>query len=108
MTTDEGAFAYCPALSKLENLKYASVIGDYAFAYTAVTEANLVGATSIGAHAFLKDTLTDFKVTLGSNLEFIGDNPFGLCKLEPFGYDEVLIFNGKKYPAKQTTYDEGF
>ena len=105
MTTDEGAFAYCPALSKLENLKHASVIGDYAFAYTAVTEANLVGATSIGAHAFLKDTLTDFKVTLGSDLEFIGDNPFGLCKLEPFGYDEVLIFNGKKYPAKQTTYD---
>ena len=50
-------------------------MGDYAFAYTALTSADLTAATYVGTHAFLKEELTDFTVTLGEGVEapFEGD-----------------------------------
>ncbi len=80
----EGTFSYCDPLATVENLSASEKIGDYAFAYVAITEADLTGAVSIGRNAFIKETLTPFKVILGEDLEKIGDNPFAMCKLEPF------------------------
>ena len=104
-TIDEGAFAYCELLSTVKNLNKATSIGDYAFAYAGMVEANLSGAEHIGTHAFLKEELTDFTVTLGENLKTLGDNPFAMCKLQPFSISQDNTFNGKKYPENVYTYD---
>ena len=110
--TAEGAFAYCEALESVENLNCAENIGNYAFAYAAITKADLSGAVSIGKNAFLKEKLTSFKVTLGEDLETMGDNPFAMCKLKPFSQtdedteevsydfeisDNVLVIDGSLY-----------
>ena len=104
-TIGEGAFCYCPKLSTVENMKAATDIGDYAFAHSGVTEADLTAAVNVGTGAFLKDTLTPFKVTLGTSLQTLGDNPFALCDIEPFCQVESTEFNGKKYETKIYTYD---
>lgn len=101
----EGSFAYCETLSAVENLSASRNVGDYAFAYTAITEADLTGAESLGDHAFLKETLTPFRVTFGSGLKTLGDNPFAMCEVEPFHVTEVKNFNGVDYEAKIYTYD---
>ncbi len=80
----EGAFVYATALSTVENLNKAKNIGDYAFAYTSIVNADLSGAETIGTQAFLKETLTPFTVTLGEDLESLGDNPFAMCQIAPF------------------------
>ncbi len=80
----EGAFSYCDVLAMVENLAAVANIGDYAFAYTAITEADLSGAVSIGSGAFIKEEITEFKVTLGNKLETLGDNPFAMCKVGTF------------------------
>ncbi len=102
---DEAAFAYCDKLTQVKNLNAAKALGDYAFAYTAIVDADLSGAVSIGTQAFLKEALTPFKVTLGENLETLGDNPFAMCTLEPFSITEVKNFNGVDYETKIYTFE---
>ncbi len=90
--TAEGAFTYCSTLANVANLGAAKNIGDYAFAYTAITNADLTGAEKVGTHAFMKETLTPFTVTFGDDIESLGDNPFAMCQLAPFsstGTEEV-------------------
>ena len=101
----EGSFSYCDPLAKVENLSCIEKIGDYAFAYTAITEADLTAAVSIGKNAFLKEEVTAFKVTLGEDLEKIGDNPFAMCKVEPFFTMGTIEENGKDVEAPIYTYE---
>lgn len=100
----EGAFSYCEQLAGVENLAASETIGDYAFAYTAITEADLTGAVSLGTHAFLKDELTPFTVTLGEDLEKLGSNPFGLCDVS-FDLVETTDFNGMELVNAVDTYE---
>ncbi|MBP3396603.1 MAG: leucine-rich repeat protein [Clostridia bacterium] len=104
-TVGEGAFSYCKALAETTNLALATQIADYAFAYTALTEADLSGATHIGTNAFMKETVTDFTVKLGKGLVSIGDNPFAMCRLAPFSSVVVESFNGTDYEIPTHTYD---
>ncbi len=103
----EGAFAYCHNVVNVENLNAVTKIGPYAFAYTGIVDADLSGAVSIGDHAFLKETLTAFKVKLGEGLVELGDNPFAMCKLAPFSSVEKDEFNGKEYEKIVYTFDIG-
>ena len=95
----EGAFSYCEQLTKVENLGASRNLSSYAFAYAGLTEADLSAAENIGDLVFLKEERTPFAVTLGTALVTIGDNPFALCDLEPFGITEVTSFNGIDYEA---------
>ena len=90
----EGVFSYCDPLATVENINFAENIGDYAFAYTAITEVDLTAAVAIGKNVFLKEELTPFKVTLGEDVEKIGDNPFAMCIVEPFSKIETEKVNG--------------
>jgi len=105
----EGAFAYCKLLSAVNGLAYVEYIGDYAFAYTALTEADLTGAFSLGAHAFMKEKSDgcNFTVKLGTLLAEIGDNPFVYCDLEPFSIILNETFNGKDYEKTVYTFNYG-
>ena len=80
----EAAFSYCEPLKEVINLNGVKNLGDYAFAYAALTEADLTGAVTLGKNVFLKEDLTPFAVTLGEDIEKISDNPFAMCKVEPF------------------------
>ena len=99
----EGTFSYCDPLATIVNLSASENIGDYAFAYDALTEADLTGAVTIGKNAFMKESVTDFKVTLGDDIEKIGDNPFAMCKLAPFSITETVKEKGKEKTV--TSYD---
>ncbi len=101
----EGAFSYCDPLSTVENLKCVENIGDYAFAYTAITSADLTAAVNIGRNVFIKENLTPFTVTLGEDVEKIADNPFAMCKVEPFNTTETQEVNGKEKEVKSYTYE---
>ena len=101
----EGAFSYCETLSQVENLNKAEHIDGYAFAYTALTSADLSSAVSLGDHVFLKEQLTPFTVTLGSALQTLGDNPFAMCLVEAFYVDDSQEFNGVTYPGKLMSYE---
>lgn len=101
----EGAFAYCELLAVTENLAACENIGDYAFAYTALTEADLTNAVSVGTQAFLKEEMAPFKVTLGEKIEKLGDNPFAMCDIEPFHLVEVENFNGVDYVTNVYDYE---
>ena len=101
---EEGAFSYCYDLASVENLHRVSSVGDYAFAYTALTSADLSAATYVGTHAFLKESMTDFTVTLGEALSDLGDNPFANCRLAAFTRVETETFNGKEYAAETDTF----
>ena len=100
----EGAFCYNEQLTTVENLSAVTELGDYAFAYTALEEADLSGAISVGTMAFMKETAVPFKVTLGSNIETLGDNPFAMCQVEPFHIVENTNFNGVDYENVNYTY----
>ena len=99
----EGAFSYCDPLNVVENLNSVENIGDYAFAYTAITSADLTSAVKIGRNVFIKETLTPFTVILGDDIEKIADNPFAMCKLEPFSKVEKQKQDGKE--KEVTVYD---
>ena len=101
----EGTFSYCEQLAQVENLNAVKNIGDYAFAYTALTEVDLSGAESIGSLAFLKEEFTPFQVTLGEELTVLGDNPFAMCLVEPFGITETSTFNTTEVTTANNTYD---
>ena len=105
VTLDEGSFAYCEALITPENLNAVTSVGDYAFAYAGIVEADLSGAEHIGTHAFLKEEVTDFAVTLGNSLKTLGDNPFAMCRLASFALTENTTFNGVDYPESVYTFD---
>ena len=102
---EEGAFAYCSKLKTVENDSAMTTVGNYAFAYTALTKADLSSATYIGEHAFMKETLTDFAVKLGKDLESMGDNPFAMCRLEAFTSVVTETFNGKEFSKETNTFD---
>ncbi len=101
----EGVFAYCEALKTVTNMNAAKNLGNYAFAYTALTEADLSGAETLGDYVFMKEELTPFKVTLGESIISLGDNPFAMCKLDPFCKVDVYNFNGVDYSKNIYTYD---
>ena len=99
----EAAFAYCENLNRA-NLNRVTHLGDYSLAYTAITEADLQNAVSIGTQVFLKEDVTDFALTLGDRIAYMGDNPFAMCHLAPFSSTVVESFNGKDYPSVTYTY----
>ncbi len=101
----EGAFGYCTALTTLTNADKISSVGDYGFAYSALTSIDLSGAEFIGSHAFIKEEKTPFTVVLGEKLTDIGDNPFAMCVLEPFAKINKVDFNGTVYDEVSLDYD---
>ena len=101
----EGAFAYCEALTEVENLDKVKNIGAYAFARAGITEADLSCAESIGDHAFMKEFATPFRVTLAEDLVTLGDNPFAMCVLAPFSCTVTESFDGKDYTKAVYTFD---
>lgn len=101
----EGAFSYCTSLSAVKNIEFAKNIDSYAFAYTAIVSVDLSGAVSLGDRVFIKENITPFKVTLGNNIVSLGDNPFAMCKLEPFSSDVVETFNGAEFITKSYTFN---
>ena len=101
----EGAFSYCEKLTAVENLSFSKNVDSYAFAYAGITEADLSGAVSVGDFVFLKDELTPFKVTLGNAIVSLGDNPFAMCKLEPFVQKVTTSFNGTDYESDVYTFN---
>ena len=101
----EGAFGYCTALTTLTGAEKISYVGDYGFAYSALTEIDLSGAEFIGSHAFIKEEKTPFKVTLGEKLTDIGDNPFAMCVLEPFAKVNKVEFGTKTYDEISTDFE---
>ena len=101
----EGAFAYCESLTAVENSTALENVGPYSFAYTAISDIDLSGAKVIDDQVFLKEELTPFAVTLGENLETLGDNPFALCDLEPFAQVTVNNFNGTENPVYNYNYE---
>lgn len=103
-TVEEGAFSYCTSLSVTEGEEKLLYVGDYAFAYTGLTEAMLQGAEYIGEHAYMKEELTPFKAEIGACLKDMGDNPFAMCTLEPFTAYETVEFNGNEYKIPTNTY----
>ncbi len=104
MSLGEGAFAYCFDLTTAENLDKVTSVGDYSFAYTALTSADLSSAAYIGTHAFLKEKMTAFTVTLGDSLTDLGDNPFANCRLAAFVGVETETFNGTDYSTETGTF----
>ncbi len=78
----EGSFSYCENLANAENLGASRKIDGYAFAYTALTGADLTAAEELGDGVFLKEELTPFTVKLGEELEKLGENPFAFCDVD--------------------------
>ena len=101
----EGAFSYCEKLATVENLNKVTYVGDYAFAYTAITKADLSSAEYIGSAAFMKDKFTSFEVTITDALKDIGDNPFVYCQIGKFSTVEATEFNGQTYEVPTFTYN---
>jgi hypothetical protein len=92
-------------LANVENLNKVESFGAYAFLNNGMASADLSGAKHIGTFAFMKPEKTAFKVTLGEDLETMGDNPFALCDLEPFCILETEDFNGITLEDRTYTYD---
>ena len=105
ITLDEGAFAYCSKLNHVVNMKNVQSVGDYAFAMTALTSADLSSAEYIGEMAFMKEIATPFAVILGNALADVGDNPFAYCLLDAFSMDVIETVNNKDYVKKSYTFD---
>ena len=101
----EGVFTSCTKLDNVYNLNKVTHIGPYAFALTDLKVLDLSGAVEIGDQAFLKNEETHIDVILGANLVTIGDNPFAMCRLDPFYIVETEEFNGVAYETKSYTYN---
>ncbi len=102
---EEGAFSWCSRLDTVNHANALTYVGDYAFAHTDIREIDLSAATYIGTHAFLKETMTDFEVILGSVLADLGDNPFAYCRLDSFTDEVIEVFNGKDFVTVVDTFD---
>ena len=100
----EGAFSYSNKLADV-NLSKVAYVGDYAFAFTALTELDLTSATYVGTQAFLKETVTDVTVKLGSALADLGENPFAMCRVPVFMGETVESFNGQDYILPTDTFE---
>ena len=100
----EGAFTHCEALKNVENMGAVTEIAGYVFSHTALESADLTGAVTVGDYAFMKEELTPFTVTLGENLEVLGDNPFAFCDVAPFCQVEVTDFNGTQKESYNYNY----
>ncbi len=92
---EEGAFSFCTSLSNLNGEENVTYIGDYAFAYTALKEADLSSAEYIGTQAFFMEETTPFDVKLSETLVDIGNNPFANCIIAPMYSYEEETFNGQ-------------
>ena len=101
----EGAFSYCDNLTELTGEEKASYVGDYAFACTALSEADLTNTKYLGTHAFYKEEPAEFKVTISSLIEDMGDNPFANCTVAPFSSTVTESFLGKDYTTVVYTFD---
>lgn len=88
----DGAFAYCLQLATATNLDKATKIGAYAFEGVAMEELTLTNVEEIGDFAFALSKVN--KVTFGTKLNTLGENPFYLCNIDSFGKEEELKFNG--------------
>ncbi len=101
----EGAFLDCALLKNTVNFEAIQHIGAYAFAYTDLRGADLRDTVSVGDHAFIKETMTDyvFDLKLGGRIETLGDNPFAMCRLAPLFTTVPVIFNGEEI-ARETVY----
>ena len=103
---EEGAFSYCDKLESIDGEEKATFIGDYAFAYTLIKEADLSSAEYIGTHAFYKENVSEFVLTLGKELNNIGDNPFANCVIAPFfTYEDVIFGDSIMQTNKVFTFD---
>ena len=100
----EGAFSYCETLANVENMASVKELDSYAFAFTALTGADLTGAEKLGDYVFMKEELTPFTVKLGTSLVRLGNNPFALCQLEPFCQVDVTDFNGTAGETKNYNF----
>lgn len=107
VTVGDSAFAYCASLATVNGMERVTSVGNYAFALTALTEADLSSATHVGDAAFLKDAPTAFEVKLGEQITEIGDNPFAFCILAPFTSTVSETFNNKEYLTTIYTFDLG-
>lgn len=104
----EGAFASCTALRRVDNLRYISRIGAYAFAHTLLNNIDLTMASYVGDLAFMKQRFTIVRLTLGELLTEIGDNPFAMCIIDPECLTrEVVVdsFNGTDLTEAVNTYE---
>ncbi|MBO7196462.1 MAG: leucine-rich repeat protein [Clostridia bacterium] len=101
----EGAFSYCDNLAEISGEENATYVGDYAFAGTKITDADLSAAKYIGTFAFYKDDATEFTVKLGNALSDMGDNPFANCIVAPFSSTVKESFLGKDYETVIYTFD---
>ncbi len=101
----EGAFAYCDPLATVENLSASESIGDYAFAYDAITEIDLSGAVYVGINAFMKEEYTPVTVILGEKIKELGDNPFAMCKVEPFKSKTTESINGHEIEVETYNFN---
>lgn len=105
-TVAEGAFSYCKLLTSVQGMEKIKSFGDYAFAYTGLTSADLSSAIKLGSHAFMKEAVTDFAVTLGDSLTEVGDNPFAYCNVKALSETVVKeSFNGVDYKEEIFTFD---
>ena len=105
VTVEEGTFSYCSALASVSGMEKVTYVGDYAFTYTALSGADLSAATHIGEHAFMKEKMTDFTVTISEALTYLGDNPFVNCRLAPFSTIVIESANGKDYEKQVYDFD---
>ncbi len=101
----EGAFGYCTSLTDVGYDEKIASVGDYAFAFSALTHFDLTCAEFLGSHAFIKEELTPFTLTLGDKLTDVGDNPFAMCDIAPFSKIEKVDFGGKIYDELKLDFD---
>ena len=104
----EGAFASCTALRRVDNLRYISRIGAYAFAHTLLNNIDLTMASYVGDLAFMKQRFTIVRLTLGELLTEIGDNPFAMCIIDPECLTREIVvdsFNGTDLTEAVNTYE---
>ncbi len=99
---NEGAFANSKKLNRVENLKFVSNIGAYAFAYTDIRDIDISMATTVGDLAFMKESFTNVTLTVGKLLTDIGDNPFAMCLIpkDSLILTEDLSFDGVSVGTK--------
>lgn len=98
------AFYNCDKLVSADNLGKAVSVGAWAFARTNLTSADLTDARTVGDFAFGESSVT--KVTFGSALETLGENPFYGCKIADFLRKTDVMFNGEKVGEEAVdTYD---
>ncbi len=106
----EGAFSECSALTTVNNLNKVAAIDNVAFAHTQVTDIDISSAISVGDLAFLKNSETPVPVTLklSESIEFLGDNPFAMCKIAADTFTKVVEVNkvnGISYYETVNTFD---